>query len=94
MIRELWHSAVIHAIAGDRRDLYLGWPERFFVRLNSLLPHLVDRGSAQAVALIRRFSQKPDERDTSSHEKIFACLLFATLSQSVPGRWRPPTSNA
>jgi short-subunit dehydrogenase len=31
-------SAVIHAIAGDRRDLYLGWPERFFVRLNSLLP--------------------------------------------------------
>ena len=31
-------AAVIHAIAGDRRDLYLGWPERFFVRLNSLLP--------------------------------------------------------
>jgi short-subunit dehydrogenase len=22
-------AAVIHAIAGDRRDLYLGWPERF-----------------------------------------------------------------
>lgn len=23
-------SAVIHAIANNRRDLYLGWPERFF----------------------------------------------------------------
>ena len=41
-------SAVVHAIAGDRRDLYLGWPERFFVRLNNLLPHLVDRGLLKA----------------------------------------------
>lgn len=53
-------SAVIHAIAGDRRDLYLGWPERFFVRLNSLLPHLVDRGLRKQLPLIRRLSQKPD----------------------------------
>jgi short-subunit dehydrogenase len=54
-------SAVIHAIAGDRRDLYLGWPERFFVRLNSLLPHLVDRGLRKQLPLIRRLSQKPDK---------------------------------
>lgn len=53
-------TAVIHAIAGDRRDLYLGWPERFFVRLNSLLPHLVDRGLRKQLPLIRRLSQKPD----------------------------------
>ncbi|CAH0272388.1 short-subunit dehydrogenase [Pseudomonas frederiksbergensis] len=54
-------SAVIHAIAGDRRDLYLGWPERFFVRLNSLLPHLVDRGLRKQLPLIRRLSQKTDK---------------------------------
>lgn len=54
-------AAVIHAIAGDRRDLYLGWPERFFVRLNSLLPHLVDRGLRKQLPLIRRLSQKPDQ---------------------------------
>ncbi len=53
-------SAVIHAIAGDRRDVYLGWPERFFVRLNSLLPHLVDRGLRKQLPLIRRLSQKTD----------------------------------
>ncbi|CAI8932127.1 MULTISPECIES: SDR family oxidoreductase [Pseudomonas] len=54
-------SAVLNAIAGDRRDLYLGWPERFFVRLNSLLPHLVDRGLRKQLPLIRRLSQKPDK---------------------------------
>ncbi|PMZ93079.1 MULTISPECIES: SDR family oxidoreductase [unclassified Pseudomonas] len=54
-------AAVIHAIAGDRRDLYLGWPERFAVRLNSFLPHLVDRGLRKQLPLIRRLSQKPDQ---------------------------------
>lgn len=53
-------SAVMHAIAGDRRDLYLGWPERFFIRLNNLLPHLVDRGLRKQLPLIRRLSEKPD----------------------------------
>jgi short-subunit dehydrogenase len=56
-------SAVVHAIAGDRRDLYLGWPERFFVRLNSLLPHLVDRGLRKQLPLIRRLSQKSDHEN-------------------------------
>ncbi|WP_194789970.1 SDR family oxidoreductase [Pseudomonas sp. UFMG81] len=52
-------SAVLHAIASDHRDLYLGWPERFFVRLNNLLPNLVDRGLRKHLPLIRRLSQKP-----------------------------------
>ncbi|KIQ56844.1 SDR family oxidoreductase [Pseudomonas fluorescens] len=51
-------SAVAHAIAGERRDVYLGWPERFFVRLNSLLPNLVDRGLRKQLPLIRRLSEK------------------------------------
>ncbi|WP_223449406.1 MULTISPECIES: SDR family oxidoreductase [unclassified Pseudomonas] len=53
-------SAALHAIAGDHRDLYLGWPERFFVRLNSLLPNLVDRGLRKQLPLIRRLSHKPE----------------------------------
>ena len=56
-------SAVMHAIAGDHRDLYLGWPERFFVGLNSLLPNLVDRGLRKQLPLIRRLSQKPDNEN-------------------------------
>ena len=58
-------SAVIRAIAGDHRDLYLGWQERFFVRLNSLLPNLVDRGLRKQLPLVRRLSEKND----SEHPK-------------------------
>lgn len=53
--------AVLNAIASDYRDLYLGWPERFFVRLNTLLPHLIDRGLRKHLPLIRRLSQKPEK---------------------------------
>ena len=53
-------SAVIRSIVGNRRDLYLGWQERFFVRLNSLLPHLVDKGLRKHLPLIRRLSIKPE----------------------------------
>lgn len=56
-------AAVIHAIAGDRRELYLGWPERFFVRLNSLLPNLVDLGMRKQLPLIRRLSHKTNNEN-------------------------------
>ncbi|WP_460123733.1 SDR family oxidoreductase [Pseudomonas sp. S2_C03] len=59
-------AAVTHAIAGDRRDLYLGWPERFFVRLNSLLPNLVDRGLRKQLPLIRRLSEKNENETPKS----------------------------
>lgn len=56
-------SAVIKAIVDDRRDLYLGWPERFFMRLNSLLPKLVDRGLRKQLPLVRRLSDTPVNKD-------------------------------
>ncbi|WP_431699703.1 SDR family oxidoreductase [Pseudomonas sp. BR20] len=56
-------SAVIQAIANQRRDLYLGWPERFFVRLNSLLPNLVDRGLRKQLPLVRRLSDTFENKD-------------------------------
>jgi short-subunit dehydrogenase len=33
---------------------YIGWPERFFVKLNSLFPSLVDRALAKQLPVIRR----------------------------------------
>jgi short-subunit dehydrogenase len=36
-------KAVVRAIEGGVPEKQLGWPERFFVRLNGLLPRLVDR---------------------------------------------------
>jgi short-subunit dehydrogenase len=56
-------EAVVHAILGDRRELYLGWPERFFVRLNALLPHLVDRGLRKHLPLIRQLSTPAPEEN-------------------------------
>lgn len=37
---------IVSAINARRRDVYLGFPESFFVRLNALLPGLVDRALA------------------------------------------------
>jgi short-subunit dehydrogenase len=54
-------AAVVSAIAGDQRELYLGWPERFFVRLNGLLPAVVDRSLRKHLPLIRRLSNTPFE---------------------------------
>ncbi|EAW31781.1 short chain dehydrogenase [marine gamma proteobacterium HTCC2143] len=36
---------------------FLGWPESLFVRLNSLLPNVVDKALLKQLPVIRRFSQ-------------------------------------
>ena len=35
---------------------YLGWPEAFFVRINSLFPSLVDKALRKQLSVIRRFA--------------------------------------
>lgn len=35
-------ASIIEAIEQDRKDCYIGWPEKFFARLNGLLPRIVD----------------------------------------------------
>lgn len=37
---------ILEAVAARRADVYLGFPEAFFVRLNALAPRLVDRALA------------------------------------------------
>jgi short-subunit dehydrogenase len=37
---------------------YLGWPEVFFVRLNSIFPKLVDGALFKQLSIIRRFAQR------------------------------------
>lgn len=39
--------AIVNAIEDDRREAYIGWPERLFARINALLPRLVDRALAK-----------------------------------------------
>jgi hypothetical protein len=38
-------------------DKYLGWPEKFFVRINALLPAVVDSSLRKQLPIIRRFAK-------------------------------------
>lgn len=49
-------AAVIAAVHAEREETYLGWPEKFFVSLNGLLPRIVDRALRRQLPTIRRFA--------------------------------------
>ncbi|MDI2378973.1 SDR family oxidoreductase [Pseudomonas aeruginosa] len=57
--------AVLDAVQNQRSELYLGWPEKLFVRLNGMLPGLVDRALRKQLPLIRRYS----DVNTKEHSK-------------------------
>lgn len=46
--------AVLEAVQSERSELYLGWPEKLFVRLNGMLPGVVDRALRKQLPVIRR----------------------------------------
>ena len=48
--------AVLNAIERDGHNHYLGWPEKLLVRINSLVPHLVDGPLMKQVEQIRPFA--------------------------------------
>ncbi len=37
-------DVIVESICSDMDEAYIGWPEKFFVRLNALLPRVVDSG--------------------------------------------------
>ncbi|WP_313024711.1 SDR family oxidoreductase [Pseudomonas lopnurensis] len=47
---------ILRAIVREREELYLGWPEKLFVRLNGLLPRLVDQALRRQLPVIKRFA--------------------------------------
>jgi len=53
---------VITAIKTDSANSYLGWPERFFVRVNALFPSLVDSSLRRKLKLIRPFALEAANR--------------------------------
>jgi len=64
---------IVHAIAAEREELYLGWPEKLFVRLNGLLPRLVDQALRKQLPVIKRFAgaeqpQPPTPQPNSTGE--------------------------
>jgi hypothetical protein len=41
----------------SRLDSYMGWPEKLFVKVNALLPSLVDSSLRKQLPIIRRFAK-------------------------------------
>ncbi|HWZ48348.1 MAG TPA: SDR family oxidoreductase [Herbaspirillum sp.] len=56
-------AQVIAAIENDRANTYLGWPEKLFVRINAILPHLVDKSLMKQVPLMRPFTSRNNNND-------------------------------
>ena len=48
----------VEAIERDAKDVYLGFPEKFFARLNSFLPRLVDGGLRKQNQLMAPFARE------------------------------------
>lgn len=51
-------SKTVAAIEQDAKDVYLGFPEKFFARLNSFLPRLVDGGLRKQTQAMARFARE------------------------------------
>lgn len=51
-------SALISLLGSDKHQLYMGWPEKFFVRLNALFPMLVHNALVKKIPIIRKFSEQ------------------------------------
>ncbi len=47
---------IVRAIELDRKDYYLGWPETLFVRINAILPRLVDLALRRQNMQMREFA--------------------------------------
>lgn len=48
---------IIKAIVKDKKDVYLGFPESLFVRINNLLPGFVDNALRKQNRIMREFTQ-------------------------------------
>jgi short-subunit dehydrogenase len=59
-------ASVVAAIEADGHDRYLGWPEKFFVRVNSLLPRLVDGSLKKQARQMRPFAVAQDQENIRS----------------------------
>ena len=50
-------SRIVEAIGREREELYFGWPEKLFVKLNGLLPRLVDQALRKQLPTIQHFAR-------------------------------------
>lgn len=52
-------AAVLRTLTREQAEVFIGWPERLFVRLNALAPRLVDRALRKQKTAMREFVPAP-----------------------------------
>lgn len=55
---EVVAEAVAGIIQNEHAEVFVGAPERFFARINALLPRLVDKAIAKQLPIIRRYAEQ------------------------------------
>ncbi len=55
--------------AKHMRDRNIGWPERFFLRINSLFPRLIDNALRSQLPIIRRYAKTAQEQGKNVEQK-------------------------
>jgi len=60
-------TSLLEMLERDRAETVIGWPEKLFVRLNALLPRLVDRALAKQVPTIRTCAASQDRSPARVH---------------------------
>ena len=53
---ELVAERLVQALDADLREVHLGFPERLFVRLNGILPRLVDKALRRQLPTIQHYA--------------------------------------
>jgi len=54
---EVVATSLVEALKSGGKNRFIGWPEKLFVRLNGLVPGLVDRAMLGRLPVIRRFAE-------------------------------------
>lgn len=57
--------AVCRMLEREQRDRTIGWPEKLFVRLNAVLPQLVDSSVRKQLPAIQRYADAPPQPTTA-----------------------------
>jgi len=50
-------NQLINLLQGRRHELFIGWPEKFFGKLNQIFPSLVGKSIIKQLPVIRRYAQ-------------------------------------
>lgn len=58
---------IVRSLQEGKLETIIGWPEKFFARLNALLPRLVDMALRQKLAIIRDFASRSPAPERAKH---------------------------